>query len=92
MKISSAARHWKTQRAKPLKKMMAGFTTDREDIVLVGRETILRDGKFAGYLTSGGYGYTLGNPSAMAICATPKVSPKIGHAVDHMNSSWRRSE
>jgi 4-methylaminobutanoate oxidase (formaldehyde-forming) len=42
--------------------MMAGFTTAREDIVLVGRETILRDGKFAGYLTSGGYGYTVSKP------------------------------
>ena len=50
------------QRAAPLKKMMAGFTTERDDIVLVGRETILRDGKFAGYLTSGGYGYTIGKP------------------------------
>jgi 4-methylaminobutanoate oxidase (formaldehyde-forming) len=28
--------------------------------VLVGRETILRDGQPVGYLTSGGYGYTLG--------------------------------
>ncbi|MDE2385906.1 MAG: GcvT family protein [Alphaproteobacteria bacterium] len=50
------------QRAAPLKKMMVGFTTEREDIVLVGRETILRDGKFAGYLTSGGYGYTVAKP------------------------------
>ena len=50
------------KRAEPLKKMMVGFTTEREDIVLVGRETILRDGKFAGYLTSGGYGYTVGKP------------------------------
>jgi sarcosine dehydrogenase len=48
--------------AAPLAKMLAGFTTEREDIVLVGRETILRDGAFAGYLTSGGYGYTLGKP------------------------------
>jgi len=48
--------------AKPLAKMLAGFTTEREDIVLLGRETILRDGTFAGYLTSGGYGYTVGKP------------------------------
>ena len=46
----------------PLVKMLAGFTTEREDIVLVGRETILRNGEFAGYLTSGGYGYTVGKP------------------------------
>ena len=30
--------------------------------MLLGRETILRDGQFAGYLTSGGYGYTVGKP------------------------------
>jgi 4-methylaminobutanoate oxidase (formaldehyde-forming) len=30
------------------------------DAVLVGRETILRDGEPVGYLTSGGYGYTVG--------------------------------
>jgi sarcosine dehydrogenase len=46
----------------PLVKMLVGFTTEREDIVLAGRETILRNGEFAGYLTSGGYGYTIGRP------------------------------
>jgi sarcosine dehydrogenase len=46
----------------PLAKMLSVFTTDREDIVLSGRETILRNGKFAGYLTSGGYGYTVAKP------------------------------
>ena len=51
----------KTSQA-PLTKMLAGFTTEREDIVLSGRETILRDGKLAGYLTSGGYGHTVGKP------------------------------
>lgn len=42
------------------KKALAGFTVDNPDIVLVGRETILRNGEPVGYLTSGGYGYTLG--------------------------------
>jgi sarcosine dehydrogenase len=51
-----------TVSAAPLAKMLAGFTTDREDVVLAGRETILRNGQFAGYLTSGGYGYTIGRP------------------------------
>jgi sarcosine dehydrogenase len=45
-----------------LAKMLAVLTTEREDIVLSGRETILRNGKFAGYLTSGGYGYTVQKP------------------------------
>ena len=43
-----------------LKKRFAGFTVDDPDIVLVGRETILRNGEPVGYLTSGGYGYTVG--------------------------------
>ena len=45
---------------KPLTKRFAGFTLADPDAVLVGRETILRDGEPVGYLTSGGYGYTIG--------------------------------
>ena len=44
----------------PLTKRFAGFIIDDPDAVLVGRETILRDGEPVGYLTSGGYGYTIG--------------------------------
>jgi sarcosine dehydrogenase len=46
--------------ARPLPKRFAGFTVSDPKAVLVGRETILRDGQPVGYLTSGGYGYTLG--------------------------------
>jgi len=45
---------------KPLGRRFVGFTLDDPDAVLVGRETILQDGAPVGYLTSGGYGYTLG--------------------------------
>ena len=44
----------------PLKKRLVGFTLDDPGAVLVGRETILRDGEPVGYLTSGGFGYTVG--------------------------------
>jgi sarcosine dehydrogenase len=47
------------QAAKKLPRLLAGFTTD-PSIVLLGRETIYRDGKRVGWLTSGGYGYTVG--------------------------------
>jgi sarcosine dehydrogenase len=47
------------QAAKPLRRLLAGFTTDAS-IVLLGRETIYRDGRRVGWLTSGGYGYTVG--------------------------------
>jgi sarcosine dehydrogenase len=47
------------QAAKPLPRLLAGFTTD-PSIVLLGRETIYRDGKRVGWLASGGFGYTVG--------------------------------
>jgi 4-methylaminobutanoate oxidase (formaldehyde-forming) len=48
------------QAQRPLTKRFAGFLVDDPDAVLVGRETILRNGEFAGYLTSSGYGYSIG--------------------------------
>ena len=47
------------------------FTTEREDVVLLGRETILRNGQFAGYLASGGYGYTIGKPIGLGYVRNP---------------------
>jgi sarcosine dehydrogenase len=61
------------KRLRPLTKMLVGFTVDREDVVLVGRETILRDGKFAGYLTSGGYGFTIGKPIGYGYVRNPEA-------------------
>ncbi len=46
--------------ARPLEKRLICFTVDDPETVLIGRETIRRDGKIVGYLTSGGYGYTVG--------------------------------
>ena len=43
-----------------LTKRFAGFLVDDPEAVLLGRETILRDGESVGYLTSGGFGHTLG--------------------------------
>ncbi|MBH0237660.1 GcvT family protein [Methylobrevis albus] len=44
----------------PLAKRLAGFLVESPAVHLVGRETILRGGKPVGYLTSGGWGYTIG--------------------------------
>ena len=38
---------------------MTTFTT-APDVILSGRETIYRDGKRVGWLTSGGFGHTIG--------------------------------
>jgi sarcosine dehydrogenase len=47
------------QRRDGVRKMLAGFTVSAEH-VLLGRETIYRDGVRVGWLTSGGFGYTIG--------------------------------
>lgn len=45
-----------------LPKRLAFFLVEDEDVVLLGRETIYRDGERVGWLTSGGFGYTVGKP------------------------------
>ncbi|MFV2093176.1 MAG: FAD-dependent oxidoreductase, partial [Hyphomicrobiales bacterium] len=46
--------------AAPLTKRMVCLTVDDPEIVLNGRETILRNGAPVGWLSSGGWGYTVG--------------------------------
>ena len=50
------------QRREGLRKRLGCFTVDDPGVVLLGRETILRDGAPVGWLTSGGFGHTLGRP------------------------------
>jgi sarcosine dehydrogenase len=63
------------QVARPLPRLLAGFTTDPA-VVLLGRETIYRDGKRVGWLTSGGYGYTVGRSIGYGYVRDPE------HGVD----------
>jgi 4-methylaminobutanoate oxidase (formaldehyde-forming) len=42
-----------------LNKRLACFTLDDPEVVLLGRETIYRNGQRVGWLTSGGWGHTL---------------------------------
>ncbi len=48
------------QRETGLKKRLAGFATLDPGVILLGRETIYRDDERVGWLTSGGFGYTVG--------------------------------
>ena len=50
------------QKSGPLKKILCTFTVDDPDIVLIGRETIYRDHERVGWLTSGGFGHSIGKP------------------------------
>ncbi len=44
---------------RPLTKRLACFSVDDPEIVLLGRETIYRDGERVGWLSSAGWGYTV---------------------------------
>ena len=48
------------QKSEGVRKMLACFTIDDPQTILVGRETIYRNGERVGWLTSGGFGYTVG--------------------------------
>lgn len=50
------------QRERPLERRLATFVAEAPEAVLLGRETIYRDGQPVGWLTSGGYGHSLGRP------------------------------
>lgn len=53
------------------RKRLAGFVAEDPEAVLLGRETILRNGSPVGYLTSGGYGYSLGAPVGYGYVRNP---------------------
>ncbi len=58
------------QRAGGVKKMLATFTADPE-VILLGRETIYRNGERVGYLSSGGFGHTVGKAIGMGYVRHP---------------------
>lgn len=45
-----------------VKKRLAGFTVEDPSVILLGRETIYRDGERVGWLASGGYGHSVDRP------------------------------
>jgi 4-methylaminobutanoate oxidase (formaldehyde-forming) len=48
------------QAGKPLPRRLVGFSVENPDVTLLGRETIYRDGERVGWLSSGGFGYSIG--------------------------------
>ncbi|MGA1803920.1 GcvT family protein [Rhizobium sp. HT1-10] len=50
------------QRQSGVKKLLACFVPEDRETVLLGRETIYRNGERVGWLSSGGFGYTIDKP------------------------------
>jgi sarcosine dehydrogenase len=61
-----------SQRAAPLKKFLCSFTVEDPKIILLGRETIHRDGERVGWLSSGGFGHTIGLPIGLGYVRNPQ--------------------
>ena len=55
-----------------VKKMLACFSVDDPQIVLLGRETIYRNGERVGWLSGGGFGHTLGKPIGIGYIRNPR--------------------
>ena len=86
----------------PLSKRLMTFTVDDPAVVLAGRETILRDGVPVGYLTSGGWGYTVAaniglgyvrnaEGSAMRSCSRGGTSSRSRPSGCRRRCTWARS-
>jgi sarcosine dehydrogenase len=58
------------QQAHGIRKLLATFTVD-PSVILLGRETIYRDGERVGWLTSGGFGYTVDRSIGMGYVRNP---------------------
>jgi sarcosine dehydrogenase len=60
-----------TQASKPIKKRLCGFTTEDPDVILLGRETIYRNNIRVGWLSSGGFGHSIGKPIGYGYVRSP---------------------
>jgi 4-methylaminobutanoate oxidase (formaldehyde-forming) len=58
------------QRAHGVRKLLTTFTVD-PSVVLLGRETIYRDGDRVGWLSSGGFGYTIDRSIGLGYVRNP---------------------
>ena len=63
------------QRRDGVASRLAGFRVDDPDVVLLGRETIYRDGERVGWLTSGGFGHSLGVGLGLGYVSAPAKEP-----------------
>ena len=65
------------QRERGIGKLLATFTVD-PSIVLLGRETIFRDGERVGWLSSAGFGYTVDRSIGLGYVRRPQQLAPVG--------------
>ncbi len=60
------------QKEKPLTRRLATFTVDDPATILLGRETIVRDGDVVGWITTAGHGHTIGKAIGLGYVRNPE--------------------
>ena len=63
------------EREAPLQKVVATIEVDATDADASGYEPVWKDGKLVGYVTSGGYGHTIGKSLAMVMIDRDQAVP-----------------
>ena len=63
----------RAQVAGGVSKRLAAFTVDDAAVILLGRETIYRDDERVGWLSSGGFGHSVGKPIGYGYVRRPGV-------------------
>ncbi len=61
-----------------VKRQLANFVVDDADVQLFGRETIYRNNKQVGWLTSGGYGHSINRPIGIGYVRMDAMEDKRG--------------
>lgn len=61
------------QRGGKLKRILTTFTVDDPSVILLGRETIYRNGERVGWLSSGGFGHSIGKPIGLGYVRQPQT-------------------
>ncbi len=69
------------QRAEGVRRMLATFVVDDPAVMLFGRETIYRDGERVGWLSSGGFGHTIGKPIGLGYVRRPGAPLDAGYVL-----------
>ncbi|WP_232209651.1 aminomethyltransferase family protein [Rhodobacter ferrooxidans] len=71
------------QLAHGVKKRLVGFTVSDPTVILLGRETIFRNGERVGWLSSGGFGHTIGHPIGYGYLRNPDGVTDAWMALGH---------
>lgn len=76
-------------REKGAKERLAVFVVDTDDADCSGGEGVFKDGRYAGYITSGGYGHTVGESLALGYVKAEMFEPDGVYEIELLGARRR---